>query len=96
MPKDTTVSSIRLGYSDSPLKLKIVETLVDDKTEVLHNRAILGTITTTWKTGIGTDKAIYTYTTTTLITTTDKHGVPPTKRLFRVAMLDPSQGFMDP
>ncbi|GJY31783.1 hypothetical protein Tco_0415278 [Tanacetum coccineum] len=35
-------------------------------------------------------------TTTTLITTTDKHGVPPTKRLFRVAMLDPSQGFIDP
>ncbi|GJU63560.1 hypothetical protein Tco_0853292 [Tanacetum coccineum] len=26
----------------------------------------------------------------------DKHGVPPTKRLFRVAMLDPSQGFIDP
>ncbi|GJR15278.1 ribonuclease H-like domain-containing protein [Tanacetum coccineum] len=25
-----------------------------------------------------------------------KHGVPPTKRLFRVAMLDPSQGFIDP
>ncbi|GJU39668.1 hypothetical protein Tco_1192625 [Tanacetum coccineum] len=36
------------------------------------------------------------YTTTTLITITDKHGVPPTKRLFRVTMLDPSQGFIDP
>ncbi|GJS32738.1 hypothetical protein Tco_0531120 [Tanacetum coccineum] len=45
-------------------------------------------------TGNGKDKL--SYTTTTLITTTDKHGVPPTKRLFRVAMLDPSQGFIDP
>ncbi|GKE65251.1 hypothetical protein Tco_1519412 [Tanacetum coccineum] len=28
------------------------------------------------------------------ITTTDKHGVPPTKRLFKVAMLDPSPEFI--
>ncbi|GJU21882.1 hypothetical protein Tco_1155224 [Tanacetum coccineum] len=30
------------------------------------------------------------------ITTTDKHGVPPTKRLFKVAMLDPSPEFIGP
>ncbi|GKF86135.1 hypothetical protein Tco_0253962, partial [Tanacetum coccineum] len=30
------------------------------------------------------------------ITTTDKHGVPPTKRLFKVAMLDPSPKFIGP
>ncbi|GJW66528.1 hypothetical protein Tco_0120952 [Tanacetum coccineum] len=28
------------------------------------------------------------------ITTTDKHGVPPTKRLFKVAMLDPSPNLL--
>ncbi|GKF98107.1 hypothetical protein Tco_0296890 [Tanacetum coccineum] len=28
------------------------------------------------------------------ITTTDKHWVPPTKRLFKVAMLDPSQNLL--
>ncbi|GKF55495.1 hypothetical protein Tco_0165835, partial [Tanacetum coccineum] len=28
------------------------------------------------------------------ITITDKHGVPPTKRLFKVAMLDPSPEFI--
>ncbi|GKD19087.1 hypothetical protein Tco_1208245, partial [Tanacetum coccineum] len=28
--------------------------------------------------------------------TTDKHGVPPTKRLFKVAMLDPSPEFIGP
>ncbi|GJU65446.1 hypothetical protein Tco_1247281 [Tanacetum coccineum] len=38
----------------------------------------------------------YSYTTTSLYYILDKHGVPPTKRLFRVAMLDPSQGFIDP
>ncbi|GKF28756.1 hypothetical protein Tco_0095098 [Tanacetum coccineum] len=27
-------------------------------------------------------------------TTTDKHGVPPTKRLFKVAMLDPSPNLL--
>ncbi|GKF77172.1 hypothetical protein Tco_0229642, partial [Tanacetum coccineum] len=27
-------------------------------------------------------------------TTTDKHGVPPTKRLFKVTMLDPSPEFI--
>ncbi|GKG31497.1 hypothetical protein Tco_0426447, partial [Tanacetum coccineum] len=26
----------------------------------------------------------------------DKHGVPPTKRLFKVAMLDPSPEFIGP
>ncbi|GJT96043.1 putative reverse transcriptase domain-containing protein [Tanacetum coccineum] len=31
-----------------------------------------------------------------LHTTTDKHGVPPTKRLFKVAILDPSQNFIGP
>ncbi|GKG31006.1 hypothetical protein Tco_0423494, partial [Tanacetum coccineum] len=30
------------------------------------------------------------------ITTTDKHGVPPTKRLFKVVMLDPSPEFIGP
>ncbi|GKD15397.1 hypothetical protein Tco_1199804, partial [Tanacetum coccineum] len=30
------------------------------------------------------------------ITTTDKHGVPPTKRLFRVPTLDPSPEFIGP
>ncbi|GKE31032.1 hypothetical protein Tco_1450354, partial [Tanacetum coccineum] len=29
-------------------------------------------------------------------TDTDKHGVPPTKRLFKVAMLDPSPEFIGP
>ncbi|GJW15016.1 hypothetical protein Tco_0019149 [Tanacetum coccineum] len=29
-------------------------------------------------------------------TDTDKHGVPPTKRLFKVAMLDPSPQFIGP
>ncbi|GKG31155.1 hypothetical protein Tco_0423643, partial [Tanacetum coccineum] len=29
-----------------------------------------------------------------LFITTDKHGVPPTKRLFKVAMLDPSPEFI--
>ncbi|GKG44698.1 hypothetical protein Tco_0486136, partial [Tanacetum coccineum] len=29
-------------------------------------------------------------------TTTDKHGVPPTKCLFKVAMLDPSPEFIGP
>ncbi|GKF91782.1 hypothetical protein Tco_0275483 [Tanacetum coccineum] len=29
-----------------------------------------------------------------LHTTTDKHGVPPTKRLFKVAMLDPSPNLL--
>ncbi|GJU06467.1 hypothetical protein Tco_1122897 [Tanacetum coccineum] len=47
-------------------------------------------------TGNGKDKLSYTTTTLIYITTTDKHGVPPTKRLFRVAMLDPSQGFNGP
>ncbi|GJU50750.1 hypothetical protein Tco_1220305 [Tanacetum coccineum] len=31
-----------------------------------------------------------------IITTTDKHGVPPTKRLFRVPTLDPSPEFIGP
>ncbi|GJR29780.1 hypothetical protein Tco_1106012 [Tanacetum coccineum] len=31
-----------------------------------------------------------------ITTTTDKHGVPPTKRLFKVAMLDPSPEFIGP
>ncbi|GJX01047.1 hypothetical protein Tco_0184960 [Tanacetum coccineum] len=30
------------------------------------------------------------------LTTTDKHGVPPTKRLFKVIMLDPSPKFIGP
>ncbi|GJR89049.1 hypothetical protein Tco_0213060 [Tanacetum coccineum] len=30
------------------------------------------------------------------ITTTDKHGVPPTKRLFKVPTLDPSPEFIGP
>ncbi|GJS08339.1 hypothetical protein Tco_0365135 [Tanacetum coccineum] len=47
-------------------------------------------------TGNGKDKLSHKITTLIYITTTDKHGVPPTKRLFRVAMLDPSQGFIDP
>ncbi|GJR03473.1 hypothetical protein Tco_0526457 [Tanacetum coccineum] len=55
-------------------------------------------------TGNGKDKLFYTTTqntyltlhTTTTTISYDKHGVPPTKRLFRVAMLDPSQGFIDP
>ncbi|GKF56550.1 hypothetical protein Tco_0166890, partial [Tanacetum coccineum] len=29
-----------------------------------------------------------------LFITTDKHGVPPTKRLFKVAMLDPSPNLL--
>ncbi|GKG14527.1 hypothetical protein Tco_0354127, partial [Tanacetum coccineum] len=30
------------------------------------------------------------------LTTTDKHGVPPTKRLFKVATLDPIPEFIGP
>ncbi|GKA50544.1 hypothetical protein Tco_0743617 [Tanacetum coccineum] len=64
------------------------------KLRVFTIRAILDNKQQHGNTGNGKDKL--SYTTTTLITTTDKHGVPPTKRLFRVAMLDPSQGFIDP
>ncbi|GJV18028.1 hypothetical protein Tco_1363351 [Tanacetum coccineum] len=66
------------------------------KLRVFTIRAILDNKQQHGNTGNGKDKLSYTTTTLIYITTTDKHGVPPTKRLFRVAMLDPSQGFMDP
>ncbi|GJY02973.1 hypothetical protein Tco_0361125 [Tanacetum coccineum] len=51
-----------------------------DKTRVMENVSLL------------TQKHLLLHTTTD----TDKHGVPPTKRLFKVAMLDPSPEFIGP
>ncbi|GJR23799.1 retrovirus-related pol polyprotein from transposon TNT 1-94 [Tanacetum coccineum] len=67
------------------LRVFTIRAILDSKQQQQHGN-----------TGNGTDKLSYTTTTLIYITTTDKHGVPPTKRLFRVAMLDPSQGFIDP
>ncbi|GJU15172.1 hypothetical protein Tco_1143138 [Tanacetum coccineum] len=82
-----------------PNEAEDVKLLIKWTLRVFTNPGLnLWTITTQQhgNTGNGKDKLSYTTTTLIYITTTDKHGVPPTKRLFRVAMLDPSQGFIDP
>ncbi|GJY85115.1 hypothetical protein Tco_0499141 [Tanacetum coccineum] len=48
------------------------------------------------KTRVMEKKLAFSHKNTYLLHTTDKHGVPPTKRLFRVAMLDPSPEFIGP
>ncbi|GJU13253.1 hypothetical protein Tco_1183025 [Tanacetum coccineum] len=84
-----------LGYRIPNEAEDVILLMNDKKLERLHKSGpILDYKQQHGNTGNGKDKL--SYTTTTLITTTDKHGVPPTKRLFRVAMLDPSQGFIDP
>ncbi|GJY46420.1 reverse transcriptase domain-containing protein [Tanacetum coccineum] len=74
----TIVDKIRI--TEFPNEAEDVKLPDEDKTEILHNQGKFLTITTQGNTGNGTTS--YLTKQQHLLTTMDKHGVPPTKRLF--------------